>query len=359
MDYSKLEKNENSIRFEIKNIDKSILNGIRRIILSEIPMIAFNDKDINIITNTNDFHNEFIANRISLIPPHFTENETYNFKKENYTFKISKKNNTNDTIKVTSKDIKIYDINNKLIDDNFRERIFPSNKITKDYILITKLKPNKYNIENGQELDITFKASVDIAKKHARWAPVSQSVFYNSYDENDKDIIKSQRNFKKNQYDEPIEFVFMIETECGLRSEYLFYKAYNIIYDKLNLLIKNINEKNKVKIEKLGEIDNFYQIGIMGEDYTLIEIIQSLIYNKYFRSSEGSSDNSILEYIGYYINHPDANTIFIKLKFSKNIDISKFMIDNIEDIKKIIEKYKTKWVEFSKLNTFGINNITV
>lgn len=358
MDYYNIQKNDKSIRFLIKNIDKSILNGIRRIILSEIPIIAFDDKDINILKNTNDFHNEFIANRISLIPLHFNENETNNFKKENYTFKISKKNNTNDVIKVTSADINIYDVNNKLVDNNFKLHIFPYNKITNDFILITKLKPNKYDIENGQELDIEFKASIDIAKKHARWSPVSQSVFYNNYDETGDDIIKSQRNFKKNQYDEPIEFVFMIESECGLRPEYLFYKAYTILYNKLNLLIKKINE-NKIKIEKMGEIDNFYQIAIIGEDYTLMEIIQSLIYNKYFRSSEGISGNSILEYIGYYINHPDANTIYMKLKFSKNIDVSKFMVDNLEDIKKIIKKYTNKWITFSELNTFGIQNIMV
>jgi DNA-directed RNA polymerase subunit L len=358
MDYYNIQKNEKSIRFIIKNIDKSILNGLRRIILSEIPMVAFDDKDINILKNTNDFHNEFIANRIALIPPHFNENETTNFKKEDYTFKISKKNNTNSVIKVTSADINIYDVNNKLVDNNFKLHIFPYNKITNDFILITKLKPNKYDIENGQELNIEFKASIDIAKKHARWSPVSQSVFYNNYDEIGNDIIKSQRNFKKNQYDEPIEFVFMIETECGLRPEYLFYKAYIILYNKLNLLIKKINE-NKVKIEKMGEIDNFYQIAIIGEDYTLMEIIQSLIYNKYFRSSEGISGDSILEYIGYYINHPDANIIYLKLKFSKNIDVSKFMVDNLEDIKKIIKKYTTKWVKFSELNTFGIQNIMV
>lgn len=337
--YNDLKKYNNKISFKIQNIDKSIVNGLRRIILCEIPIIAFNTKDINVINNTNVFNNEFIANRISLIPPYFNKKETYNY--QDYIFKINKKNTTNKNISVTSGDIEIYDKNNKKLEKEFSKRIFPINNITGDSILILILKPNKYDIQNGEEINIEFKGSLDIAKTHSRWCAVSQCVFYNNY-EKTNDIINSERNYKKNEYDEPNEFIFTIQTECGLESEFLIYKGYEIIIDKLNKLLNN-----KLNINKLGDVNNFYQIEIKNEDYTLLEIIQCLIYNKYFRSI--NQENNILEYIGYYQVHPDDTSMFLKLKFNKKTNINEFINENVNYIIDIINNYKDKWVTFSDL----------
>ena len=68
---------DNDIIFDIKGtseegLHKSIINGIRRTLLSTIPSIAFrtqiDDSDIIINENTTSLHNEFLIHRISLIP---------------------------------------------------------------------------------------------------------------------------------------------------------------------------------------------------------------------------------------------------------------------------------------------------
>ena len=68
----------NILSFELSGsesfgLDKSVVNLIRRVILTEIPTIGFiNDetkaKDIHIIENTGTLHNEMLLQRISLIP---------------------------------------------------------------------------------------------------------------------------------------------------------------------------------------------------------------------------------------------------------------------------------------------------
>ena len=68
---------ENSITFDIKGekdkgLNKSIINSLRRVLLSSIPSIGFrtemNNTDIKILKNTTPLHNEFILHRIAMIP---------------------------------------------------------------------------------------------------------------------------------------------------------------------------------------------------------------------------------------------------------------------------------------------------
>ena len=51
---------------QFKNYNVSLINSVRRIILSDIPNVAF--KNVTIRKNTTLAHNEFIKHRINLIP---------------------------------------------------------------------------------------------------------------------------------------------------------------------------------------------------------------------------------------------------------------------------------------------------
>jgi len=89
----KVNINNNKLTFEIKNIDVSILNSIRRIILSEIPNVAFEFEPYNIDNqkviidkNTCPLHNEIIQQRLSMIPLNFTTDEIIDFETDKYNF---------------------------------------------------------------------------------------------------------------------------------------------------------------------------------------------------------------------------------------------------------------------------------
>ena len=55
-------------------LDKSLINSLRRILLTDIPTISFKmdetgeNTDIKMITNNTSLHNEMLIHRISLIP---------------------------------------------------------------------------------------------------------------------------------------------------------------------------------------------------------------------------------------------------------------------------------------------------
>lgn len=386
--------NSSRIQFIIKDIDVSIVNALRRIILSEIPNVAFyfdpydiENNDITVNINKGVLHNEFISHRISLMPVCLNENELHNFKVEDYKFVLKKKNTSSSIINVTSEDFDIYDANNIKYSNKIREKILPKNEITDNYILLTKLKPNLYEPNHGEELDITCNVSINIAQKHSRWCPVSQCCYYNKVDDNlaskafqnkielikkDKqlsqkniDDIRSQfdtlevyKHFKRNKYDDPNEFVFLIESECKLRPIYLVFKGLIVLMNKFKLFISNLESNNEsVAISKMGNVDNFYQIGIKHEDHTLLNSLQCMIYNQYFHNI--NIKNNILEYIGYFQPHPLDNLMYMKLKFTKDTKtdeefIKNFMIKSVTEIINYINILIKKWIEFSHIDKTDI-----
>ena len=69
--------------FEIHNVDLAIINGIRRVMLTDIPVVGFQGEEIgetlpslNVLANNGPLNNEIILHRFGLIPIHFSEEDT-------------------------------------------------------------------------------------------------------------------------------------------------------------------------------------------------------------------------------------------------------------------------------------------
>ena len=110
---------------ESYGLDKSMVNCIRRTILTDIPTVAFRvdentKKDIHVNENTGSIHNEMILQRISLVPL-YIDPQNY---KNNYLFELKVKHDTDNTYKfITAEDINIYPLLPKLQNqiDNLEE----------------------------------------------------------------------------------------------------------------------------------------------------------------------------------------------------------------------------------------------
>ena len=364
------------LTFDIKEMDISIVNSLRRIIISEVPTVALafdplsdNNPDITITVNNTALHNEFLAHRLSLIPLKFDDKTISDFNPEEYIFKLKMKNTGTDTVNVTSNDIKIYNSKDIKYPDTFHEAIFPKDIVTKDYILINKLRPNIYNPDKGEEIDIVFKGSKNIGKLHSRWSPVSCCTLSNIVDEEEANIVLKQklkdlaeqkgsplsqkdidthtgrfnsldkyRHFKKNKYGEANEFHFIIESECGLTPEYIFQQAFDILISKLD----DFSVKLEVlQIKKVQDNQNFYEVIIPDEDYTLLNVLQCMTYNYEIRGN----DQTQLEYIGYYQPHPLDNKMVLKIKFKTDTDVVSFIRTNIIKIVESLKESKDTWIK--------------
>ena len=365
---------DKKIDFQVHNIDVAIVNAIRRICLAEIPnvAVAFDsyhpaESDVRIITNNSSLHNEFIGHRISLLPIFLDEDEITSYTVDKYKFVINKKNVTNQMVNVTTDDIIGFDANNEMLDTHLVHQIFPHDNMTGDPIIITKLKPNPYNADMGDELHVEFSARKGIAKHHARWCPVSTCSYFNmvdqeAYRKSKEDLLKSSdidpkdkhnrlnrletidkfKSFVTNEYGDPSAFQFVLESECKLSPQTIFRIALDVITSKLESL-----RDDESKMESFSQQDQgLHFIQINNEDHTLGNVLQTLLYNKYVR------DSKEVEFVGYWQPHPLENSIVLKIKFSKkDVDALSFIQDALSNMLSFIKDLRKEWVDFTASKT--------
>ncbi len=335
--------------FIIDNVDLGLVNSIRRVILSEIPVVAFYGEEhptINILFNNTPLHNEFMIHRIGLIPLHIKEDIVEKYEDDDYTFELNKENNNPDVkmLNVTTADFTGTYKDKQLTAKELNE-IFPPNPLTKNHILITRLRLNE---------KIHFKANAikRTAKLNSSFSPVSLSNFFYVVDEleaNKTDnILDRERSYFKDKYGEPAKINFQIETINGLSYKYLFKKAMEILVEKLENLIVKLDNK-EIEIEEVPNIPNSFNFKIDDEDDTLGNLIQSILHTKYIRENSKFND-LICDYVGYICPHPLIKQLLVRFTLSTTDKqlFYNFFSQNCRIIIKIINDFKDEWMKFAK-----------
>lgn len=374
---------EDEMTFDINNLNHSLLNALRRLIITDIETIAFRteygrESDIKVIKNTSSLHNEFLTHRISLVPIHYNTKEIESFDPERYEFYLDVTNNSSKSLDVTTEHIKIKDLSKSPpveLSKDACAKFFPPNKLTGDFILLNRLKPNKYgNLEEGETIQITMKADKSVGKEHSRYNPVCVSVFSNKRDEDkikqelekrlkDKDLSLEAQGGKKMSDEEKQEFInsfmvsdadrfyhtdsqgepnsfeFTIESDGRIAPHLIFDKSLFILEKRINLFMKKIEDDIDLTIEKSDTIMPSYDFIFNNEDYTLAYLYQNYIY-QLFQNVEKPT----VKYVGCNIPHPLEDKMVIRIGL-ENITLNSDNIKNIfsetsEYIKKIINSLK-------------------
>tara|TARA_B100001094_G_C18134495_1_gene774224 strand:- start:96 stop:1301 length:1206 start_codon:yes stop_codon:yes gene_type:complete len=352
-------KNEkNSIVFDIKGneeegLNKSVINSLRRTLLSSIPSVGFRTEmkktDIKIIKNTSPLHNEYLLHRISMIPLYINP-DTY---KRDLLFKLNAVVKPGEPVtKITAQDFKVYRLkegyeneDDEIDVNKFSETEIPeSEKIEifrpfrgKYYCDITELKAS--NSETYDELNLYGIPRVSYAYEDARWQAVSMATYSFKRDKeqfnkvlNEKIklenvsedekyafgktlfISESERYFHRDNTCEPYWYEFKIDSVHNYSSKELFIKANELLVTELELVkndLKNISNKedSRISIEKNEE--NIYTLHIYGNDDTIGNILQNEI-------SRNINDDSDIIVCGYKKVHPLENIIMFNLSLKKD-----------------------------------------
>jgi hypothetical protein len=172
-----LESEDNSFGFTLSGVNVSIANGIRRTILSDIPLLVFrtspNDKNkCNIIANTSRLNNEIIKQRLSCIPIHIKDITEFPLK--NYIMEVNVENNTDNIMFVTSENFDIKDLvtGKSLSKDKIRE-IFPADDITGYFIDFVRLRPRISEELPGEKIHLICEFDIGTAKEDGMFNTVS------------------------------------------------------------------------------------------------------------------------------------------------------------------------------------------
>jgi DNA-directed RNA polymerase subunit L/DNA-directed RNA polymerase alpha subunit len=183
------------IQFTLANTSYPHANTLRRAIMTLVPMVGFrsdppgvvvDDSHIKILRNdSNTQPNELLAHRLSLIPIHGIDPQTFDENK--YVFKINLENGSAIQRDVTASDIKVYerrqaaDLSESLVEVPSKDFFVP-NSFTGDTCLITTMPAKRSSLT--PTLEIVLKASLGNGKEHARFIPTCQATYGYTLDTN-------------------------------------------------------------------------------------------------------------------------------------------------------------------------------
>jgi len=359
--------NLDKLTFTLENVDVSVANALRRVILSEIDTVIFRtspytENKANIIVNTSKMNNEILKQRLSSIPIHIKELDIDLLK--NYKVELNITNDTDKIFVVSTEHLKIKNIaTNEYLNKEALKQIFkpyiPLNSNNEYYITLLYLKPKLTEQILAEKIELTCEFSIGNAKENGMYNVVSTSSFGNTPDYNEiekqsellkqklknentnltiEEIDKEIKNWKllnglryyiKNSFD------FIIQTVGVFENEEIIIKACKKIIDKVNVIENNLNNNN-IKIEKsLNTMENSYDITLENEDYTIGNLLKYILFKKFYE------ENKILSFCGFKKLHPHHTYSIIRLSYIEETDITT-IISNLQVANSIIIEIFTK-----------------
>ena len=363
---SKISEEEGVLKFTLSGVNVSIANGLRRIILAEIPTVVFrttphdqNRTEIEI--NTTRLNNEILKQRLSCIPIHITDPE---FLLENYQVEVDKKNESDSIEFVTTADFRVKDLKTNLyLPDAANKKIFPPNKITGDYIDFVRLRPRISDTIAGEHLkmnclfdigtaqqDNAFNVSATCAyamtpdniKIHETWALKADDLKKNkqtpeeiAFAKKDWELLDAQRLFVVDSFD------FIIETVGPFSNMALMYKSADVMLQKLAKFQNTMQTTPDLIQVSDATIMNCFDITIPLEGYTLGKVIEYMLYTQHF--------GRILTFCGFRKPHPHIDICKIRLAFkeagTEPAVVLKYLIEAAEQASQIYKKIGGEFME--------------
>lgn len=298
------EPNEFRIELEGKNIDNSIVNALRRTVMSSIPIYGFHRSNIfiEVEKSKNMYNNDLIYNQIETLPiydiPNYFDLENPElflssdvlknlfgkFVQEKYTEEKTDEENANiDSNKKLFKiELTITVKNNTDLDRyvSTHDAILKvDGKISNSY----KLRPpiDMLVLKPNEEISLRAEANLGISKMNASYEATTNAV-----------------------HDEitPMKYELWYETLGQLDKEIIFIKACVILTKKLEYLNQFINDK----FAEEREISEVIEIDIYGEDHTLGNLLATILQKSEF-----------VEKAGYVMKHPFIDKITLSYKLQK------------------------------------------
>tara|TARA_Y100001958_G_C21234157_1_gene560277 strand:+ start:396 stop:1649 length:1254 start_codon:yes stop_codon:yes gene_type:complete len=408
--YKSLKKDKNELIFDIEGnkkhgLDKSIVNSLRRNLLTYIETISFRPENITIVKNSTSLHNEFLKDRVSLLPL-YLDPETYD---NDYLFVLNVVNRDKPIMEVTSNDFDIYPVNEQTkflinkqksmdfvpddediytkINENPKEYYNTSEPLSKEkkekilrpfihkskkyFILLTELKLNNSDVD-VEEIELYCMPSKGIGLEHARFNNVSKSIYtfkineklvkeeFNKYCkinsiknkssiEKTFNIENSEKYYHRDIFLEPYYYEFTIKSNHLYNPSQLFTLSIDILINSFIKLKDKLEKINKIENYTTATIENIktntYKIKIDDEDYNTISILQAYS-SRYFIDSE-----SFVTVLGYNKYHPLESIMVLNIMIKENdyeeiqqINyIIEFILEIITKINIDLNILKTKW----------------
>lgn len=337
--------------FRLSNSNETIANTIRRSILSLTPSVGFRTEpyeksDVLITTNTTPLVNEMLAHRVGMIPICVTD--IAKFDPSQYEFVIDKENDTKEIMDVRASDFKVFMKNpQNPLDEPVQlptEEYFPPDPITKDTVLITRLRPQWNPTAPNERLVLKAKASISVGAENIRWSPVSQISYEYTRDDDEEHMkevfdawllntkkiadrsqlaaeradelhrefntMEIQRCYLKNERGEPYDFTFYIES-VGVQPNPMIVKNGLAACEGLVSKYVDMDQYVPDNVTLRSGDSRFPSIDVVfqNEGHTLGNLLQTYLVNNHI-----DADHPVkIVSAGYKIPHPLRSEMFVRI----------------------------------------------
>jgi DNA-directed RNA polymerase subunit L len=322
------------IQFILNNVNYSIANALRRVIISDIPCVVFKtfpheENLTKIHKNTSRLNNEILRQRLECIPVHIKD-LSLNF--DELQIELDVKNTENVILNVTTKDFKIKDLrSDTYLTEDAVKNIFPPDPFTKDFIIFCRLRQKISNDVPGEEINLTSKLSIHTAKESGAYNVASMCAYSYSQDKLRQDDVWQKKLAELSGEEKNPENIELIEHDWRNHDAKRIYKkdsfdfklesvgvfsAYTLVKKACEILISRLQTLR----EKAGSLEIpidrsdstmpwSLDVTLKNESYTIGKVIEYMLNKKYF------TENKLLTYVGFRQDHPHDTDSFIRLSF--------------------------------------------
>lgn len=335
--------------FDVVDVDLAVVNALRRIVLTDLPVVGFHADAVQMLENNGPLHNEFMTHRISMIPIHFSEKETDAYGTGSaddpaaITFEMDVSNAKTDMLDVTARDIRAGAAGAS--GASLIARLFPLNPVTGAAVLVTRLREN-------ERLHWTARPVRSTAREHAGFSAVSQCTYTFLQDPaaaaKAAGILDKERAYYRNGFGDPTKIQMRMEVENAFSVRYVVHRAFDILIEKVAGARRAIDAGDASRLTH-GPATNApgYDFTLKKEDDTLGNVIQSLIHVEYMRQPKTTA--TPITYVGYFCPHPLDETVVVRVVMADAAELGAvaFMQAQLERIQRMLEDLRNEWIEFA------------
>jgi DNA-directed RNA polymerase subunit L len=363
---------DGELNFELADIDLSIVNSLRRVMITHIPSLVFRgfphkSNLINIIKNNSKFNNEYLKHRIQCIPIHYSIESNFEAMVNKYEVRLNVMNDTNNMRYVTTNDFIIY---NKLTEQPITtgeikvKDIFPPDPISGYYIPICCLMPKISEGDEIEELNLTINFSIGIPKEDNCWNMVTKCCFENKRDEaavekylkKDKDVVEKYHKYDPVEIDTymkstltaeeetdfrildaqrfyvPNHYIMKVESVGVYTNEYIVKRGCQYLISRLNEMVTYLkdaviedgfyNQPTFCIYMDTTTLNPTYCFYIQNDDYTIGKIVEKYLYNMY---------RADIYYVSFKKEHPHDTHCLVSFTYNSEIS-NEGVIDNLRNV---------------------------
>lgn len=329
------------LTFTISGIDVSYINGIRRVILSDIPIVGIRTTphekcQANIVTNTSRLNNEIVKQRLSCIPiciNYLEEEDEHHRVFEKYRLEIDVENTTDTMLVVTTEHFQlIHTETNQPLERAEVKKIFPpfiAPNGVEYYIDFLRLRPKLSDEIRGEKIKLSATFSVVSAREDSSFNVTGTCSygFTPDLEEMDKQLKIRQLNWEtEGKTGEEIEFEaknwklleglryvvknsfdFTLESVGIYRNSQLWKQACLILLTKMESFVQALNQDDIEIVPSDNTMVNCYDITLENEDYTFGNILNHEIYTTFYM------DLKTVNYVGFKKVHPHDTSSILRI----------------------------------------------